>query len=174
MVKAIRRPKAVVHSPYFRSKSAAAPDEELASAHFAAPFGTLRITASDSGIRSIGISHQHFDSITIVDRQASSSRAHKHVQEAITQLSEYFARNRTAFTLPLDARGTEFQRLAWSALCRIPYGSTISYSQVREIHDVAGTSLQVLQQAKWMDKPTAVRAVGGANGRNPVFLVRFQ
>ena len=66
----------------------------------------------------------------IADQRSSSIRAHALVQQAQVQLGEYFARQRTAFSLPLDARGTEFQLLAWSALSRIPFGSTSSYSQV--------------------------------------------
>ena len=77
-------------------------------------------------------------------------------QLATKQLDEYFAGQRTEFDLPLIAtKGTDFQRKAWTALTTIPYGETISYGE----------------QAKRMDNPKAVRAVGGANGKNPFSIV---
>ena len=71
------------------------------------------------------------------------------------QLGEYFARQRTVFAVKLDLLGTPFQVEVWNSLARIPYGETTSYGQ----------------QAKWVGRPAAVRAVGGANGRNPVAIV---
>ncbi|MEZ9566562.1 methylated-DNA--[protein]-cysteine S-methyltransferase [Vibrio artabrorum] len=71
------------------------------------------------------------------------------------QLDEYFAGERKHFDLPLQRAGTDFQRKAWAALTTIPYGETISYGE----------------QAKRMDNPKAVRAVGGANGKNPFSIV---
>ena len=74
---------------------------------------------------------------------------------AITQLQEYFRGTRQTFDLPLDASGTAFQQQAWAALQQIPYGATLTYQQ----------------QATAMGKPAAVRAVGTANGRNPLSIV---
>jgi methylated-DNA-[protein]-cysteine S-methyltransferase len=71
------------------------------------------------------------------------------------QLGEYFAGRRTTFDLPLGPRGTEFQRHVWTTLAGIPYGETISYAQL----------------AARVGKPTAMRAVGAANGRNPLPIV---
>jgi methylated-DNA-[protein]-cysteine S-methyltransferase len=71
------------------------------------------------------------------------------------QLEEYFEGKRQHFDLPLDAMGTPFQRETWAALQEIPFGETISY---RELAQMVG-------------KPTAFRAVGGANGRNPISLI---
>ncbi|MDN3700421.1 methylated-DNA--[protein]-cysteine S-methyltransferase [Vibrio artabrorum] len=71
------------------------------------------------------------------------------------QLDEYFAGERKHFDLPLQRAGTDFQRKAWATLTTIPYGETISYGE----------------QAKRMDTPKAVRAVGGANGKNPFSIV---
>ncbi|MGE3353731.1 MAG: methylated-DNA--[protein]-cysteine S-methyltransferase [Planctomycetota bacterium] len=73
----------------------------------------------------------------------------------ITQLREYFAGERTVFALPLRPRGTEFQLAAWRALQQIPFGSTASYQQ----------------QARRIGRPKAVRAIGAANGRNPIPIV---
>jgi methylated-DNA-[protein]-cysteine S-methyltransferase len=76
-------------------------------------------------------------------------------EEAARQLAEYFAGTRRAFELTLDAAGTPFQRGVWSALERIPYGETISYAEL----------------ALRIGNPRAVRAVGLANGSNPIALV---
>jgi methylated-DNA-[protein]-cysteine S-methyltransferase len=75
--------------------------------------------------------------------------------EAARQLEEYFAGARKGFDLELDFEGTEFQRKVWRALLTIPYGETRSYAQI----------------AKQIGQPQAVRAVGAANGRNPISIV---
>jgi len=85
----------------------------------------------------------------------SEIEIHESVNDAITQLEEYFAGSRHDFELPLDLQGTEFQIAAWNALAEIPYGRTASYGQ----------------QAASIGRPKAVRAIGGANGRNPVAIV---
>lgn len=72
-----------------------------------------------------------------------------------TQLAEYFAGERTDFDLPLAPEGTGFQRKVWRALCEIPYGETISYGEL----------------ARRIAQPTAARAVGLANGSNPLPIV---
>lgn len=75
--------------------------------------------------------------------------------EAERQLGDYFAGTRTTFDLPLAAQGTPFQKRVWEALSAIPYGITISYGEL----------------AKRIGKPNASRAVGLANGRNPLSIV---
>jgi len=75
--------------------------------------------------------------------------------EARRQLAEYLAGDRRAFTLPLAPRGTEFERLVWQALVAIPYGETRSYAEV----------------AAAIGRPAACRAVGRANGSNPIAIV---
>jgi len=77
------------------------------------------------------------------------------VIRAATQLEEYFAGERTEFDLALVARGTPFQQSVWFALADIPYGKTISYAEL----------------AAWVGRPTAFRAVGQANGANPLPIV---
>jgi methylated-DNA-[protein]-cysteine S-methyltransferase len=74
---------------------------------------------------------------------------------AAAQLDEYFAGERRDFDLELDLRGTEFQRAVWDELLRIPYGETMSYGEL----------------ARRLGRPERVRAVGAANGRNPVAIV---
>ncbi|WP_323137502.1 methylated-DNA--[protein]-cysteine S-methyltransferase [Paraliomyxa miuraensis] len=75
--------------------------------------------------------------------------------EATRQLAEYLQAQRRAFELPLRPLGTEFQRRAWAALCEIPYGQIRSYGQ----------------QAASLGQPGAARAVGHANGQNPISVV---
>lgn len=76
-------------------------------------------------------------------------------EEAAGQLEEYFGGKRTSFDIPLDLRGTPFQLQVWQALARIPYGEVRSYKQIAEA----------------IGSPKAVRAVGGANNRNPVSII---
>ena len=71
------------------------------------------------------------------------------------QLSAYFKKQLTIFDIPLKMDGTDFQKAVWKELQRIPYGETISYGE----------------QARRMGNPEAVRAVGGANGRNPIAII---
>lgn len=72
------------------------------------------------------------------------------------ELEEYFEKKRTKFTINIDFKsGTEFQRACWKAMYEIPYGKTISYSE----------------EAMAINNPKAVRAVGGANGKNPISIV---
>jgi methylated-DNA-[protein]-cysteine S-methyltransferase len=77
------------------------------------------------------------------------------LREAATQLGEYFAGTRTAFDLAVEFRGTEFQRKVWQALIRIPYGETRSYGGI----------------AQQIGVPNGARAVGAANGRNPISII---
>jgi methylated-DNA-[protein]-cysteine S-methyltransferase len=71
------------------------------------------------------------------------------------QLAEYFSGKRTVFALDLAPRGTPFQLAVWNALLEIPYGDTISYAEL----------------ARRIGKPSAVRAVGAANGANPIPII---
>jgi methylated-DNA-[protein]-cysteine S-methyltransferase len=75
--------------------------------------------------------------------------------ETKQQLDAYFRRERTSFDLPLRASGTDFQKVVWKALCEIPYGTTTSYGEL----------------ARRIGNPTGSRAVGLANGRNPLPIV---
>ena len=78
------------------------------------------------------------------------------LQRAARQLSEYFEGRRDRFELPLAAEGTDFERAVWSALDEIPFGQTRSYSDI----------------ARQIGRPKAVRAVGAANAKNPLAVVR--
>jgi methylated-DNA-[protein]-cysteine S-methyltransferase len=75
--------------------------------------------------------------------------------DAVKQLEEYFARERTKFSLPLAAQGTPFQQRVWTELLGVAYGTTITYTEL----------------ARRVGQPRSVRAVGGANGRNPICII---
>ena len=77
------------------------------------------------------------------------------IKEANRQLDEYLKGERKTFRLPLNPKGTDFQKRVWKALCEIPYGETRSYKQISEA----------------IGNPKAVRAVGMANNRNPLLIV---
>lgn len=88
-------------------------------------------------------------------RSRSEYRGPRTEDRIIDQLNEYFAGKRREFDLPLAPRGTEFQLACWNELQRIPFGSTISYSEL----------------ARRIGRPNAVRAVGAANGANPIPII---
>ena len=77
------------------------------------------------------------------------------LKDTATQLEEYFARERTEFDIPMDLDGTSFQKQVWAELSRIPHGTTISYGEL----------------ARRVGRPKSPRAVGQANGRNPVPII---
>jgi methylated-DNA-[protein]-cysteine S-methyltransferase len=126
----------------------------LAARPVDSPFGDLTVVASDSGVRAILWPHDDPARAGLADATLVS-RPSGVLDEAACQLGEYFAGSRTAFALPLDLRGTPFQLAAWRALAGIPYGETRTYAE----------------QASLIGRPAAVRAVGAANGRNPVSIV---
>jgi methylated-DNA-[protein]-cysteine S-methyltransferase len=117
------------------------------------PVGTLTLVASDQGLAAILWEHDRPGRVRL-NIEAEDDR-HPVLLEAERQLEEYFAGQRTRFTLPLDLSGTPFQRQVWRALLTIPFGETRSYAQI----------------ARQIGKPGAARAVGAANGRNPVSIV---
>lgn len=118
----------------------------------ASPVGPLAIAASDAGVHAIEF-HAPRHALARDGRWCEGEHA---LLDAIArQLDDYFAGARTTFDLPLAPEGTDFQRTVWHALAAIPYGETISYAQL----------------AARIGKPSAVRAVGAANGRNPIPIV---
>ena len=121
---------------------------------YKAPFGVLTVVGSDLGIRYVLFSNDAHPK-PLERLHISDTDIHESVNDAITQLEEYFTGSRRNFELPLDLQGTEFQVAAWNALAEIPFGRTASYGQ----------------QAASIGRPKAVRAIGGANGRNPVAIV---
>jgi methylated-DNA-[protein]-cysteine S-methyltransferase len=120
----------------------------MRAAEIDTPIGRLRLVATDAGLREVLWPDDPVPAA--VGRDGDPVLA-----AAVVQLEEYFAGNRRAFDLPLDVVGTPFQTAAWLALAAIPFGTTISYGE----------------QARNLGHPGAARAIGAANGRNPLPIV---
>lgn len=116
------------------------------------PVGQLTLVASDKGLRAVLWPDDRPDRVRLDETQPGD---HPVLTAAVSQLDEYFAGSRRQFDLPLDPSGTEFQRSAWDVLRTIPYGETLSYGE----------------QAARMGRPSAARAVGAANGANPLSII---
>lgn len=114
------------------------------------PVGKLRLVASNKGLSGIEVKSTYSKLVTKPD-----GRAQEILAETRKQLTQYFAGDRKKFDIPFDLVGTPFQVKAWKTLTRIPYGKTISYGE----------------QAKAMRKAKAFRAVGSANGKNPIPII---
>ncbi|NDF12721.1 MAG: methylated-DNA--[protein]-cysteine S-methyltransferase [Proteobacteria bacterium] len=117
------------------------------------PVGELKLIASDNGLAAI--LWENDDPKRVRVQATEASHHHPVLRETEKQLNEYFAGNRQKFSLPLDFHGTEFQKNVWKALLTIPFGETRSYADI----------------AKQIGRPKAVRAVGAANGKNPISIV---
>lgn len=118
------------------------------------PIGMLRIEGDDDVITQIDLPSTKQG--TVLRTQVSDvGPTPAAVSAAVRQLTEYFAGERTQFDLPFELEGTPFQKDVWLALGEIPYGKTISYSEL----------------ASMVGRPTAFRAVGQANGANPIPIV---
>lgn len=125
----------------------------LISSGYKSPVGRLTLVASDQGLRAILWPN---DDPRRVPGVADAKKGSNSVIESTTQqLDEYFAGTRHDFDVPLDAVGTEFQQSVWQVLRSIPYGETMSYGE----------------QATFLGDPNKARAVGTANGRNPISIV---
>jgi len=118
------------------------------------PVGKLTLTLEDGELTGLHMHEQrHFPALA--PTQASADTAAAAAAPFVEQLQAYFAGEREDFDMPLGLHGTPFQRRVWAALQEIPYGETISYGEL----------------ARWVGSPGASRAVGSANGRNPVAIV---
>jgi methylated-DNA-[protein]-cysteine S-methyltransferase len=126
---------------------------ELFSSVIDSPVGPLTIVATDDGVRAILWPDDDPARVRLDTPTVNSD--HHVISMTVTQLTEYFDGERTEFDVPLDPVGTEFQRAAWEALRSIPYGTTVSYAE----------------QAERMGDRRKARAVGAANGRNPISIV---
>jgi len=129
-------------------------EPELEKTTLDTPIGRVTLIASTEGLTHILFEGQEPADIGI-DRPVPTVHDNAILATAASQLSEYFAGQRRDFDVVLDLRGTEFQVDAWMALATIPYGETVTYAH----------------QAELIGRPTAVRAVGTANGRNPIPIV---
>jgi len=125
----------------------------LSSTICASPLGPLTLVASDVGL--VAILWPDDDPLRVRLGPLKPDGDHPILIETARQLGDYFTGTRTAFDLPLDWRGTDFQKQVWAALLTIPYGETRSYGAL----------------ARAIGRPAASRAVGAANGRNPLSIV---
>jgi methylated-DNA-[protein]-cysteine S-methyltransferase len=116
--------------------------------HVDTPIGKLTVVAAGTGIRRILWEGE-------APPEGAVEGGSDILDAAVTQIREYFSGARTTFDLPLDLGGTPFQQKVWRELGSIPFGTTISYGE----------------QARRIGRPQAARAVGAANGRNPVPVV---
>ena len=120
--------------------------------HVDSPIGKLLIACDEEAIRRIDFAR---DGIPAEPEPGWSKSDGGLLQEAATQLAEYFSGSRRIFAVPLLPEGTEFQRTVWRHLLEIPYGQTISYGEL----------------ARCVGNPKASRAVGAANGCNPIPII---
>ncbi len=112
--------------------------------HFETPLGTMEVTASEAAITTL----------YFVDK-ARSAKPNKITDLLKLQMAEYFAGDRKDFDLPINPHGTDFQKRVWRALSEIDYGKTCTYGDI----------------ATQIQNPKGVRAVGLANGKNPLTIV---
>ena len=117
------------------------------------PVGELTLVATERGLAAI--LWENDDPARVRVKPALLDRHHPVLCEAERQLKDYFAGKRKTFTLSLDFDGTPFQKKVWKALLAIPFGETRTYTEI----------------ARTIGRPKAVRAVGAANGRNPISIV---
>ncbi len=115
------------------------------------PIGPLLLAADETGLRRI----EFISSKRAHPPEADWTEDTRPVKEVIRQLRAYFAGKLETFELPLAPEGTDFQQKVWRRLCDIPYGETISYGQL----------------AQRIGNPNASRAVGLANGSNPIPII---
>ena len=115
------------------------------------PIDRLVVASDSSAIVGVWMANAEPDDVSWADRRGADSL----LDEARRQLVAYFAGRLRAFDLPLAPNGTEFQRRVWTELTKIPFGATISYARL----------------ARRVSNAAAVRAVGAANGRNPIPII---
>ena len=115
------------------------------------PIDRLVVASDGSAIVGVWMANAEPDDVNWADRRGADSL----LDEARRQLVAYFAGRLRAFDLPLAPNGTEFQRRVWTELTKIPFGATISYARL----------------ARRVSNAAAVRAVGAANGRNPIPII---
>jgi len=119
------------------------------------PVGDLRLISSYRGLRAVLWGAEDAARLAYVNEADLVEGRTAILDQAVTQLEEYFAGTRREFDLPLDPLGTPFQHSAWMVLRTIPYGRTMSYGD----------------QARRLGDPNKARAVGAANGKNPLSIV---
>ena len=120
-------------------------EDSFYKAYYNSPCGLLEVCASETGITSI----------LFVKKKQGQDKTTELISDCIFELDEYFSKKRKTFSVPLDLRGTDFQKRVWNELLNIPFGKTISY----------------MQMAINLGDRKCIRAAGTANGRNPVSII---
>ncbi|MEN8391082.1 methylated-DNA--[protein]-cysteine S-methyltransferase [Acinetobacter indicus] len=126
---------------------------KLAFMYMPSPVGRLKLVATDSAL--VAVIWDNENPKRVRQAELVEQLDHPILLDAQQQLNEYFQGQRQTFELPLDFEGTEFQKKVWQALLNIPFGETRSYRQI----------------AEQVGSPKAVRAVGAANGQNPISII---
>lgn len=126
---------------------------KLAFMEMASPVGTLKLVANDTALVAVLWENENPKRLRLAELIEQVN--HPILLETQKQLNEYFAGKRQQFDLPLDFEGTEFQKKVWQALLTIPFGETRSYRDI----------------AEQIGNVKAVRAVGAANGKNPISII---
>jgi methylated-DNA-[protein]-cysteine S-methyltransferase len=117
------------------------------------PVGKLKLVASDKGL--VAILWEKDDARRVRLGPIEPDSNNRILRQTESQLNEYFSGRLKKFTVPLDFKGTDFQKSVWAALLTIPFGETRSYGEI----------------ARQIGRPDASRAVGAANGRNPISII---
>ena len=126
---------------------------KLAFMYMPSPVGRLKLVATDSAL--VAVIWDNENPKRVRQAELVEQLDHPILLDAQQQLNEYFQGQRQTFELPLDFEGTEFQKKVWQALLNILFGETRSYRQI----------------AEQVGSPKAVRAVGAANGQNPISII---
>ncbi len=126
---------------------------QLSFMEMASPVGLLKLVAHDTAL--VAVLWENEDPKRVRLAELIEDKKHPILLETQKQLNEYFSGQRKVFDLPLDFEGTEFQQKVWQALLTIPFGETRSYKQI----------------AEQLGNVKAVRAVGAANGKNPISII---
>lgn len=114
-------------------------------AYYESPIGLIEVRGIETAVQAV----------EFVDERVETYESHPLTQEAVRQLDQYFRQERRVFELNLDPGGTHFQKSVWDKLLTVPYGHIVSYMDI----------------ANLLEKPKAVRAVGAANGKNPIAII---
>lgn len=115
-------------------------------AYIDTPIGVLQLQATSKGLAS---------ALFCDDQVILTPSIPKTLENSVTQIREYFRKERSEFTLNLDVNGTDFQKKVWSQLSKIPFGKTVTY----------------LDMAKLLGDPKIIRAAASANGKNPISVI---
>lgn len=127
--------------------------QQLKYKWISSPVGKLKIIVDDTHLRAILWEQERLNRVNLDEMKEDSKDIL--ILKVEMHLREYFEGKRSSFQLPMYAQGTSFQENVWELLNKIPYGSTCSYGEI----------------AEKLDNPKAVRAVGGAVGRNPISII---